>query len=174
MTSLTCERWWRLEVLACRARRCSRPFRRRFERLPCRSPPCRCWRGWWQVSDDPPPEGCECSHSPPLSSLKEHLRHEKKISIEELLVIRKTFINRLLPKCIHVTRGAGKPLTLQSNRAVRPSMTSRMSSLRVNRGSLDGVTFRLALEVSSSVNAMTHRLVMYLFWTITPHCITKY
>lgn len=80
-----------------------------------------------------------------------------------MLVIQKTTNNRFLPKCIHVTRGAGKPLTLQSNRAVRPSMTSRMSSLRVNRGSLDGVTLKLALEVSSSVNTMAHRLVMYLF-----------
>lgn len=31
-------------------------------------------------------------------------------------------------------------------------MTSRTSSLRVNRGSVDGVTFSLALEVNSSVS----------------------
>lgn len=60
-----------------------------------------------------------------------------------------------LPKCIHVTRGAGDPLTLQSKRAVPPSMTSRMSSLRVNRGSLDGATLRFAVEVNSSANATT-------------------
>lgn len=57
-----------------------------------------------------------------------------------------------------MTRGAGEPLTLQSKRALRPSMTSMMSSLRVNRGSLDGVTLRFALEVNSSVSEETHRL----------------
>lgn len=43
---------------------------------------------------------------------------------------------------------------MQSNLAVRPSMTSRMSSLRVNRGSVDGETLRFALEVNSSENSM--------------------
>lgn len=65
---------------------------------------------------------------------------------------------RLLPKCIHVTRGAGEPLTLQSKRALRPSMTSRTSSLRVNSGSLDGVTLSVALEVSSSVDGVASAL----------------
>lgn len=66
---------------------------------------------------------------------------------------------RFLPKCIQVTLGAGEPLTLQSNRAARPSMTSKMSSLRVNKGSLDGVTLRFALEVNSSVKAIIHPLL---------------
>lgn len=58
-----------------------------------------------------------------------------------------------------MTRGGGEPLTLQSKRAARPSMTSRMSSLRVNRGSMEGVTLRLALEVNSSVEYNTHSLI---------------
>lgn len=57
-----------------------------------------------------------------------------------------------------MTRGAGEPLTLQSKRALRPSMTSRTSSLRVNRGSLDGVTLSVAPEVSSSVNGVASAL----------------
>lgn len=55
--------------------------------------------------------------------------------------------------------GAGEPLTLQSNRALRPSMTSRTSILRVNRGSLDGVTLRFALEVNSSAKNTWERQI---------------
>ena len=56
----------------------------------------------------------------------------------------------ILPKWVHVTLGDGAPLTLQSNRALRPSITSRTSSLRVKRGSKDGRTLSLAHEVTSS------------------------
>lgn len=70
-----------------------------------------------------------------------------------MVIIKK---KKILPKCIQVTRGGGEPLTLQSKRAERPSMTSRMSSLRVKRGSTEGVTLRLALDVNSSVEYNTH------------------
>lgn len=73
---------------------------------------------------------------------------------ETIIILEKNKKN--LPKCIQVTRGGGEPLTLQSKRAARPSMTSRMSSLRVKRGSTEGVTLRLALDVSSSVEYNTH------------------
>lgn len=49
-----------------------------------------------------------------------------------------------------MTLGDGVPLTLQSNRALRPSITSRMSSLRVKRGSSEGMTLSLPHEVTSS------------------------
>lgn len=57
---------------------------------------------------------------------------------------------RVLPKWLQMTFGDGVPLTLQSNRAFRPSITSRTSNLRVNRGSMDGMTLSLPHDVISS------------------------
>lgn len=55
-----------------------------------------------------------------------------------------------LPKWLQVTLGGGVPLTLQSNRALRPSITSKTSKLRVKRGSREGMTLSLPHEVTSS------------------------
>lgn len=55
-----------------------------------------------------------------------------------------------LPKWLQATLGGGIPLTLQSNRALRPSITSKTSKLRVKRGSREGMTLSLPHEVTSS------------------------
>lgn len=55
-----------------------------------------------------------------------------------------------LPKWVQTMVGGGSPLILQSSRAVRPSTTATVSSLRVKRGWREGHTVSLALQVSSS------------------------
>lgn len=50
-----------------------------------------------------------------------------------------------------MTSGGGDPLTLQSNCADRPSVASSTSSFRVKSGFLDGITRRVAVQVSFSV-----------------------
>lgn len=49
-----------------------------------------------------------------------------------------------------MTFGGGVPLILQSNRAFRPSITSKISNLRVNKGSKEGMTLSLPDDVNSS------------------------
>lgn len=131
------------------ARLNTRPVRTGSVRLLCRDPRLHYRHERWSTSAVLLLSRSECLRFPPVDDL---LETQTTQPLSWLCWHCRTLKGmRLIPKWVQMTWGGGVPLTLQSNRALRPSITSRMSSWRVKRGSTDALTLSLALEVSSSI-----------------------